>query len=136
MYQNFFFRETCATYCTKLAKLPFGIGEWIGLLSGKIKFGNLKKYGLPISKIKLAVLRKIIGKTPIIYLDTIAQIKAGKIKIHRDIEALTANSVQFKNGTEKQKGLFFIGYEKYSLGGILGTLKDDSLLILNNITIR
>lgn len=159
----------------KLEKLPFGIGDWIGQFSSKIKFGNLEKYGLPISKMKPAVLRRVVGKTPTIDLGTIAQIKSGKIKVHRGFEALTANGVAFKNGTteifdtlilatgyycqindflenennfldkngeptakigvEKEKGLHFIGYEKYSLGGVLGTLKDDSQLILDTISI-
>ena len=33
----------------------------------------------------------------------------------------------------EQKGLYFIGYDKFTLGGILGTLKNDSALILKSI---
>ena len=157
----------------KLAKLPFKLGDIISTFPAKIMFGNLKKYNIPISKIKPAVLRREYGKTPTFDLGTIAQIKLGKIKIHRDIESLQKNSVLFKNGSsapydaiilatgyyaqltdfiedkntlldeigepkikigkEEQNGLFFIGFEKYSLGGVLGTLSEESELILKSI---
>jgi len=38
-----------------------------------------------------------------------------------------------KIGKDEQKGLYFIGYDKFTLGGILGTLKNDSALILKSI---
>jgi hypothetical protein len=40
---------------------------------------------------------------------------------------------QTKLGRDKAKGLYFIGYEKFTLGGILGTLKDDAALIVNDL---
>lgn len=157
----------------KLAKLPFKLGDIISTFPAKIMFGNLKKYNIPISKIKPAVLRREYGKTPTFDLGTIAQIKQGKINVYRDIESLQKNSVLFKNGSsatydaiilatgyyaqltdfmedkntlldeigepkikigkEEQNGLFFIGFEKYSLGGVLGTLSEESELILKSI---
>lgn len=157
----------------KLAKLPFGIGDWIGSLSSFIAFGNLKKYGLPISKIKPAVLRRVYGKTPTIDLGTIDLIKKGIIKVHRKIIEIKENSLIFENNKEEKvdaiilatgytagvneiienvnsffdeqgepskkigdgyyKGMYFIGYEKYTYGGVLGTLIDESELILNDI---
>lgn len=158
---------------TKLDKLPWGIGDWIGSLSSYFAFGNLRKYGLPISSIKPAVLRRVYGKPPTIDIGTIAKIKEGKIKVHRDVDSLSEQEVIFKDGTVeqfdaiilatgyqakiqdflkdaeelldengepkmkaglgKQQGLYFIGYEKYTYGGGLGTLKSDSETILNKI---
>ena len=36
-------------------------------------------------------------------------------------------------GTGQFQGLYFVGFDNYKLGGILGTIQDDSLLILNDI---
>jgi len=41
---------------------------------------------------------------------------------------------RIKIGKEEQQGLYFIGYEKYSLGGVLGTLAVESELILKAIS--
>lgn len=160
----------------KLAKLPFKLGDIISTLPAKIMFGNLQKFNIPISKIKPAVLRREHGKTPTFDLGTIAQIKLGKIKVHRDIDSLRKNSVLFKNGNSatydaiilatgyyaqltdffennnnllddlgepkikigkfEQQGLYFIGFEKFSLGGVLGTLTDESESILKDIIQR
>jgi cation diffusion facilitator CzcD-associated flavoprotein CzcO len=157
----------------KLSKLPFHLGDLIGSLPAKLMFGDLRKYNIPVSKIKPAVLRRVHGKTPTFDLGTIAQIKSGNITVHRDIEALSSEGVHFKNGStvnyeaiilatgyyaqlqdflpnnnklldtngepnikhghNEQKGLFFIGFEKYSLGGVLGTLKVDSSDVLLKI---
>jgi hypothetical protein len=38
-----------------------------------------------------------------------------------------------KIGKDEQRGLYFIGYDKFTLGGILGTLKKDSEQILQSI---
>ena len=157
----------------KLSKLPFHLGDLIGSLPAKLMFGDLRKYNIPVSKIKPAVLRREHGKTPTFDLGTIAQIKSGNISVHRDIEALSAEGVHFKNGStvnyeaiilatgyyaqlqdflpnnnnlldtngepnmkhghDEQKGLFFIGFEKYTLGGVLGSLPSESLRVLQAI---
>jgi cation diffusion facilitator CzcD-associated flavoprotein CzcO len=157
----------------KLNKLPYVIGDWIGSLSGKIAFGNLRKYGLPISNIPPAKMRRVFGKTPTIDIGTVAKIKSGEIKVRKGIAALTENGVVFTNGIsekydvlllatgytaslkdfilakdslfiengepakklahDEEEGLYFLGFEKYTYGGTLGTLKAESELILKNI---
>lgn len=157
----------------KLAKLPWGIGDWIGSLSSFIAFGNLKKYGLPISKIKPAVLRRVYGKTPTIDLGTIDLIKKGVIKVYRKILEIKEKSLIFEQNNEEDidaiilatgytagindiiqnvnsffdangeptkkigdgyyEGMYFIGYEKFTYGGVLGTLINESEIILNDI---
>lgn len=157
----------------KLNKLPYVIGDWIGSLSGKIAFGNLRKYGVPISNIPPAKMRRVFGKTPTIDIGTVAKIKSGEIKVRKGIAALTENGVVFTDGiseqydvlllatgytaslkdfivakdslfieygepakkvaVEEEQGLYFLGYEKYTYGGTLGTLKAESEMILNAI---
>jgi cation diffusion facilitator CzcD-associated flavoprotein CzcO len=160
----------------KLNKLPYIIGDWIGSLSGKIAFGNLRKYGLPISNIPPAKMRRVFGKTPTIDIGTVAKIKSGEIKVRKGIAALTENGVVFTNGIsekydvlllatgytaslkdfilakdslfiengepakklahDEEEGLYFLGFEKYTYGGTLGTLKAESELILKNIIFK
>ncbi len=157
----------------KLDKLPFGLGDWIGSFSGKIAFGNLKKYGLPISTIAPTVLRREHGKTPTIDIGTVEKIKSGQITIKRGIQELANRKVVFDDGSEEvydvlllatgytasidqflitdggcfiengepafkigssqYKGLYFIGFEKHTYGGTLGTLIEESELILSDI---
>ena len=157
----------------KLAKLPFRIGDLIGVLVQRITFGSIAKYGLPVSKIHPRILVQEHGRTPIIDLGTIAKIKKGEISVFKDVLEFHENSIRFtdnniekfdvvilatgyysaiseflenkdsvlnyawepanKVGKGELKGLYFIGYDKYTLGGILGTLKSDSALILKSI---
>jgi hypothetical protein len=155
----------------KLARMPFGLGNLLSKLGPLIAFGNLKKYGLPISNISPTALRLIHGKTPTIDLGTIEKIKVGKISVCKEIAAFEEDGVSFVDGTSQRfnavilatgyyaqldsilgknhssidesgepkmkiaqdKGLYFIGYEKHTLGGILSTLKEDALLIVNDL---
>lgn len=157
----------------KLAKLPFRLGDKIGALVRRITFGNIQKYGLPVSKAHPRILIQEQGRTPIIDLGTIAKIKLGAISLFKDVFEFHENSIRFADNkiesfdvvilatgyypaiakflknkdsvlnyagepTNKitkgeQKGLYFIGYDKFTLGGILGTLKNDSALILKSI---
>lgn len=157
----------------RLEKLPFGIGDIIGNLTRKLYFGNLKKYGLPISSKAPVEILKTMGKTPIIDLGTVANIKSGHIKVFSDIAELNDNEVLFvdnktfkfdvlilatgyyaqvndfiksknelfdksgkpklKVGNNENEGLYFLGFDNYRLGGILGTLEEDSNLILKSI---
>lgn len=157
----------------QLAKLPFGLGDWLGSQIRKIYFGNLDKYGLPISKMHPAVQLRETGKTPVIDIGTIAAIKDGRIKVIQDIKSFDKDSIYTKdgknisvdsvilatgyhaaletiipgiasflddNGLPKRpiasgdfSQLYFIGFDNYKLGGILGTINDDSESIVRKI---
>jgi len=157
----------------KLAKLPFGFGDWLGTQIRKMIIGDMSKYGLKISKMHPAVQLTKTGKTPVIDIGTAQAIKDGKIKVHPAIKQITSQGVIFEDNTEedfdaiilatgykaniqdylkhtdglldrrelpKEKiglnerdGLYFLGYDNYKLGGIFGTIKDDSLLVLKHI---
>ena len=45
----------------------------------------------------------------------------------------TNGEPNIKHDHNEQKGLFFIGFEKFTLGGVLGTLPEESAAILNKV---
>lgn len=157
----------------KLAKIPFGIGDWLGTQIRKIVIGDLTKYGIPLSKVHPVVQLRETGKTPIIDLGTVAHIKKGKIKIVGKIDRFFEKGVQFESGEKDEfdsiilatgyrakveeflengkefldknempkqpigegdfKGLYFVGFDNYKLGEILGTIFTDSKTIVEDI---
>ena len=157
----------------QLAKLPFGLGVWLGSKIRNFYIGNMEKYGLKTSKVPPVVQLQETGKTPVIDIGTVAAIKAGKIKVVQEIDHFETHSVVFKDGTEMafdsvilatgyrpclndflekielmedkyglpkspiadgyHEGLFFVGFDNYKLGGLLGTIFTDSKLIVDHI---
>jgi len=157
----------------QLAKIPFGIGDWLGNFIRGIYLGDLRKYGLNAPKLSPVQQLKKTGKTPVVDIGTVNQIKAGKIKVMPEIESFDASGILFKNGErkaldavilatgykakiadfiadttgllnaddlpkqaifdQKNKGLYFIGFDNYKLGGILGIIRTESELIANHI---
>lgn len=157
----------------QLAKLPFGLGDWLGTQIRKLIIGDLRKYGLQTKSISPMVQLRETGVTPVIDLGTVAQIKKGNIKIKADIDHFMTDRVHFKDGAEQRyddvilatgyramltdvipgiesildkyqiprmpcpqgqfRGLHFIGYDNYKLGGILGTIYTDSESVCNQI---
>jgi len=157
----------------QLAKLPFGLGDWLGTQIRKVYFGDLTKYGLESSKVHPAVQLRETGKTPIVDIGTIKAIKEGKIKVVPGIKSFDEIGVSFVDGSshlfdevimatgyrphienlvergeelldkyncpksaignDYHEGLYFIGFDNYKLGGILGTIFTDSEIILDHI---
>ncbi|WP_378174466.1 flavin-containing monooxygenase [Aquimarina sp. SS2-1] len=162
------------TTAKKLEKLPFGLGRWIGKQVRRMVIGDLSKYGISISKEDPIDHLKQTGKTPVIDLGTVKQIKSGKIKVVGDIESFYEHGVQLQEGTQLEidtvilatgyrakveqfihntkglldqygvpkntigtgihQGLFFVGFDNYKLGGILGTIFNDSKTIVDKIS--
>ena len=83
----------------QLAKLPFGLGDWLGTQIRRLIIGDLTKYNIPVSKIHPMVQLRETGKTPVIDLGTVNYIKAGKIKAIGDITSFHENGIVEKNGT-------------------------------------
>lgn len=157
----------------QLAKLPLGLGDWLGSQIRKVYFGNLSKYGLESSTMHPAVQLRETGKTPIVDIGTIKAIKDGKIKVVKEIDHFTETGVHFKTGEPLDfdavllatgykakvedfleraeelldsygcpsqpiaaafhQGIYFLGFDNYKLGGILGTINTDSQLILEHL---
>lgn len=156
-----------------LAKIPFGIGDWLGTQIRKRIIGDLSTYGIKHSAIHPTIQLKETGKTPVIDIGTVDKIKEGKIKICPEIKELFEQGAIFKNGqqqafdtiilatgykaliedfvedgkalldrfgwpkeviaTNKHSGLYFVGFDNYKLGGILGTIFKDSETVANDL---
>ncbi|MEM8523278.1 MAG: NAD(P)/FAD-dependent oxidoreductase [Bacteroidota bacterium] len=160
----------------KLAKLPFGLGDWLGTQVRKFVVGDLSKYGLPMSKVHPAQQLRDTGKTPVIDLGTVEYIKNGKIKILPDVQKFYEQGVVTKDGSQhdfdavilatgyranisdfientddlldrfnvpkkpvmdgEHEGLHFVGFDNYKLGGILGTIFNDSETVAEAISAK
>lgn len=160
----------------QLAKLPFGLGDWVGTQVRKLVIGDLSKYGLPTSTVPPALQLRATGKTPVIDLGTVRYIKSGDIQILPDIQSFYENGIITKDGKQHEfdvillatgyrakvedfldrtdelldqygvpkhavavgwhKGLYFVGFDNYKLGGILGTIYNDSETVAKAIQDR
>jgi len=156
-----------------LAKIPFGLGDWLGSQIRKVYFGNLEPYGLPISKVHPTVQLRETGKTPVVDIGTVDAIKNGHITVCPNIKSIGPNYVvtienqeieiddillatgytaELKNlipsvsnfldkydlpnspiGEGTLSNLYFIGFDNYKVGGILGTISTDSKVIVDDI---
>ena len=156
-----------------LNKLPEGLNDAIGIFLRKLTVGDLSKYGIETPEMPPAKQLRILGKTPVVDIGTLKQIKAGKIKVLPEIDHFTETGVVLKNGENhpfdavilatgyhakvqdfledgeeildqfevpncliaqgKFKGLYFIGFDNYTVGGILGTIFKDSERIAKDI---
>ena len=154
-----------------LAKLPFG--NWIGKKVAELVIGDLSSYGLEMSKDYPVKQLMETGKTPIIDIGTVKNIKNGKIKILPDLKSFKKNKICFIDerempfdavilatgyragledfiinakelfddnhypkspiATGKFKGLYFVGFDNYKLGGVLGTILTDSRTVVEEI---
>lgn len=159
----------------KLAKLPFGLGDWLGTKIRRVFMGDLSKYGIPLSNVSPTKQLMETGKTPVIDIGTVEAIKQGKIKIIRTVDAFYENGIiadgekmsfdaillatgyrpalnsfiqnieasldkyncpKAAVGTGEFQHLYFVGFDNYKTGGILGTIGDDSATIVNAIQKR
>jgi cation diffusion facilitator CzcD-associated flavoprotein CzcO len=156
-----------------LAKLPFGLGDLLGNQIRRIYFGNLEKYGIPMSKVPPAVQLRETGKTPVIDIGTVEAIKRRKIEVLNGIDHFEKDRVIMEDGrsvsvevvllcTGYKSGLaglmplitpfldqygvpegnigsgqlestYFVGFDNYKLGGILGTIQTDAIAIADHI---
>ena len=157
----------------KLEKLPEWLKEWLAVIITKFTIGDLSKYGIVRPKISPTKQLLMYGKTPVIDIGTVAEIKKGNIKILHDIDYFYKKGVAFKDGQQLDfdavilatgyrakvedfvegaeqlldkfevpnravldgafEGLYFLGFDNYKLGGILGTIYDDSEIIVADI---
>ncbi len=157
----------------RLAKLPSWLGDWLGTQLRRIMVGDLTRYGIFTPEVPPAKQLRTTGKTPVIDIGTIAQIKAGKIKVLPGIDHFTKEGVVFVNGEKyafdtvilatgylaklgdiipnapeildeyglprdcigkgKHEGLYFLGFDNYVPGGILGVIYRDSEKIARQI---
>ena len=157
----------------KLAKLPHWLGDRLGILLRALTVGNLSKYGIQTPDMPPSKQLRVTGKTPVIDIGALDQIKKGKIQVVPGIERLEPEGVVFRDGRkiavdaiilatgykagiqdfldqteglldryevpkylagqDDYTGLFFLGYDNYSLGGILGIIRRDAPVVAEAI---
>lgn len=81
--------------------LPAFIRDFLGQIVQKIAIGNLEKYGIRTPKISPAKQLREYGKTPVIDLGTVAEIKKGNIGVFPDVEQFTETGLLFTNGKSR-----------------------------------
>ena len=97
----------------KLAIFPPFIGDRLGRLVQYFSIGNLNKYGIKRPNIFPAKQLRTLGKTPVIDLGTVAEIKKGNISIRPGIKTINGASVQFTNNQSDHFDhiIFATGYQ-------------------------
>jgi len=156
-----------------LAKIPFGLGDWLGTQIRRFIIGDLTKYGVPLSKMHPTVQLRETGKTPVVDIGTAQAIKERKIKAIGDIDSFYEEGILFKNGEQRAfdqvilatgyranltdfvpniapfldkyhlpkspigtgplQNLFFVGFDNYQLGGILGIIQSETETVVKAI---
>ena len=83
-----------------LRKLPNWLADGIGLFMRKLVIGDLRPYGLYLSKLPPNKQLRLTGKTPVIDLGTLAAIKRGKIKVKPNVQSFSKDGVVFEGHRE------------------------------------
>ncbi len=83
-----------------LSKLPYWLGDAIGVLLRKITVGDLSRFGIRSPDIPPSKQLRVHGKTPVIDIGTVAKIKSGEIKVLPAIQRFTPDGVVFEDGTQ------------------------------------
>lgn len=151
-----------------LGKLPVRIGDPIGRFLAKLTVGDLSKYGLHRRDMAPAKQLRTMGKTPVIDVGTVKQIKKGNIKVYPGISSSTGTTLQFADGQEASfdaivlatgytasvtdvvegiepilndhgnptglwsdqfPGLYFLGFDPYSSGILIGIYRDSEKIV-------
>lgn len=94
-----FFGNSTQETALKLARLPRPLGDRLGRVVQRLAYGDLSRYGLQQPPMPPATQLRLTGKTPVIDLGTVAQIKAGKIKVKPGIDHLEPRRVLFADGS-------------------------------------
>lgn len=156
-----------------VAKLPNWLGDQIGVFLRRLTIGDLSRYGIATPTLPPSKQLRLLGKTPVIDIGTVAKIKSGKIKVHPAVQSFTPEGVVFDHGAPlpfdtvilatgyrsqledfieytrglldehglprcvigegEFQGLYFVGFDNYTPGGILGVINRDSEVIANAI---
>ncbi|XP_058105402.1 indole-3-pyruvate monooxygenase YUCCA8-like [Magnolia sinica] len=85
----------------KLLKwLPVRIVDRFLLMVAKRMIGDTEKYGLKRPKVGPIELKNTTGRTPVLDVGTLANIKNGRINIVPEVESLTSKGAKFVDGRE------------------------------------
>ncbi|XP_048134068.1 probable indole-3-pyruvate monooxygenase YUCCA4 [Rhodamnia argentea] len=93
--------------------LPLRLVDKILLLIANITLGNTDQLGLRRPKTGPLELKTATGKTPVLDVGTLSQIKSGKIKVVAGVKEITKNGAKFLDGQEEEFDsiIFATGYK-------------------------
>ena len=90
-----FSTQSLAIFCIRLGNTVY---DFVGLQFKKLLLKAVEGTGIPISPLAPSEQLRVQGKVAVIDVGTLAQIKAGNIKVMPDIQELKAYEVVFVNG--------------------------------------
>lgn len=96
--QQMFGKSTFGLSMCLLKWFPIRIVDRFLLLMSRLMLGDTAQYGLNRPKAGPLELKNLNGKTPVLDVGTLAQIKCGKIKVCRGISRLADHAVEFVDG--------------------------------------
>ncbi|XP_073109329.1 indole-3-pyruvate monooxygenase YUCCA8-like [Elaeis guineensis] len=98
----------------KLLKwLPVRLVDRFLLMVARMVIGNTEKYGLKRPEVGPVELKNATGKTPVLDVGALSQIKKGRIQIVPEVESLTSNGAKFVDERELEfdSVVFATGYK-------------------------
>ena len=157
----------------RLSVLPTWLQDVLANLTRKLTVGDLSSYGLITPAISPTAQLREYGKSSVLDIGTVEQIKLGNIRVRPHVVRFTSNGVEFSDGSLEEfdavivctgyrsgiedifpaasrhcdkfgnpavvigrdsiEGAYFIGFDNYRPGGILGIINTDSKKIADHI---
>ncbi|KAK7314476.1 hypothetical protein VNO77_33001 [Canavalia gladiata] len=96
--QQMFGRSTFGLSMWLLKWFPIRFVDQFLLVMSHLMLGDTAQFGLRRPKLGPLQLKNLYGKTPVLDVGTLTQIKNGKIKVCRGIKRLAHNAVEFVDG--------------------------------------
>ncbi|KAJ4959370.1 hypothetical protein NE237_026481 [Protea cynaroides] len=92
---------------------PLRLVDKFLLLVANFTFGNTERLGLRRPKTGPIELKNVTGKTPVLDVGALSQIKTGKIKVMEGVREITRRGAKFIDGQEKEFDsiIFATGYK-------------------------
>ncbi|EXC35661.1 Flavin-containing monooxygenase YUCCA4 [Morus notabilis] len=82
--------------------IPLKLVDKILLLAANFTLGNTDQLGLKRPKTGPIELKNATGKTPVLDVGALSQIRCGKIKVMERVKEITRNGARFMDGQEKE----------------------------------
>ncbi|KAH6831181.1 Flavin-binding monooxygenase family protein [Perilla frutescens var. hirtella] len=94
--------STFAIAMALLKFLPLRLVDKLLLVVAYFTLGDTERLGLPRPKTGPIELKNATGKTPVLDVGALSQIKSGKIKVMKDVREITKKGAKFKDGQEEE----------------------------------
>ncbi|MCB0705445.1 MAG: NAD(P)/FAD-dependent oxidoreductase [Saprospiraceae bacterium] len=82
-------------------KLPNPIADWIGSMVQRLSIGDLSAFGIERPAISPRKQLRVLAKTPVLDIGTVAKIRSGQLQVRPGISQLTAKEVCFTDGRQE-----------------------------------